>query len=121
DIDRAVPFFFGHQVQQLGFADTRVVVKDIEAAEAMDGFLDHPLGVGGLRHVGLIAIASPPLLWISAATACAWLSAQSAIATLAPSCAKSRAVALPIPDPPPVIRAILLASLPIKNSLLRIL
>src|SRR5271154_4312098 len=64
----------------------------------------------------LSAIALPPAFVISAATDLASSSAQSAITTLAPSLPNSNEVARPIPDPPPVISAILLSSLPISES-----
>src|SRR5580765_1081532 len=52
-----------------------------------------------------IAIDLPPASRISRATVSAELAAMSKIATLAPRLARRRAVARPMPDPPPVTNA----------------
>src|SRR5258705_9742900 len=66
-----------------------------------------------------MAIARPPAALISATVAAASASTRSATATRAPSRAITTAVAWPIPDAPPVTRAILPSRMPDMLHLLR--
>src|ERR1700736_4250515 len=63
------------------------------------------------------ATASPPFFRMPATVASAPASSTSATTTRPPSPAKSRAVACPIPDPAPVIRQTLAASLAMSGAL----
>lgn len=63
------------------------------------------------------AIASPPACRMRSQVACAACSLRSTTTTFAPSRAKRRAPAFPIPEPPPVIRATSPSSLITSSSL----
>src|SRR5258706_12180635 len=63
-----------------------------------------------LRTSERMKTALPPSFTILSATACPRFSSRPVIVTLAPSLAKSAAVASPMPDVPPVIKATLFSN-----------
>ena len=109
-VHQPVPLLFRQLVDAPLDAASRVVEQDVQVAVLVQGRGDHPIAVGADRYVGLDEERLVPILLDEPIDTRVPDSSTSTHTTLAPSRAKRRAVARPIPLSAPVTTATLSSS-----------